>query len=146
LFIDLDEMKGINDTFGHAAGDWALVETARVLRATFRDGDVLARLGGDEFAIFACRAPMESAPWMMNRLKTNLDRLNAEPAREYLLKLSTGVTPCSAADNSSIGDLLARADAQMYEQKARTRGEATRISRVVKSGDRRKSPPRLDRP
>jgi diguanylate cyclase (GGDEF)-like protein len=146
LFIDLDGMKGINDTLGHAAGDRALVEAARVLRTTFRDGDVLARLGGDEFAVFAGRAPLESAPWMLSRLKANLARLNAEPARDYILKLSTGITPCLAADNSSIADLLGLADAEMYEQKARTRGGTPRSSTIVRSGDGRQSPSRLDRP
>jgi diguanylate cyclase (GGDEF)-like protein len=117
VFIDLDGMKVINDTLGHAAGDRALVETARVLRATFRDDDVVARLGGDEFAIFAGSATVESAPSVLGRLEAHLRRLNAKPARDFTLRLSAGVTACRAIESDSIVDLLERADAQMYEQK-----------------------------
>ena len=53
IYIDLNGMKAINDQLGHAAGDRALVETAELMRRTFRVSDVLARLGGDEFAVLA---------------------------------------------------------------------------------------------
>lgn len=50
-YIDLDNMKAINDRYGHAAGDLALMEMAGLLRRTFRESDVISRLGGDEFCI-----------------------------------------------------------------------------------------------
>jgi diguanylate cyclase (GGDEF)-like protein len=125
LFIDLDGMKTINDGLGHSAGDGALVEAALTLRQTFRDGDVISRLGGDEFAVIASRATMHSAPAILSRLDSHLQRLNATPGRAYSLKLSTGITPCLAAEDDSLADLLALADARMYEQKqANRRDEA----------------------
>ena len=51
-FVDMDDLKQINDTFGHQAGNCALVDAATVLKQCFRDSDILARLGGDEFAAF----------------------------------------------------------------------------------------------
>jgi diguanylate cyclase (GGDEF)-like protein len=117
FFIDLDELKGINDRLGHAAGDMAIVDAARVLRATFRDGDVVARLGGDEFGVLATKATMENAPAILCRLESHLARFNAEAGRDFGLSLSAGVTPYVASDGGLIGDLLKRADARMYERK-----------------------------
>ncbi len=137
FFIDLDEMKGINDRLGHAAGDRALVETARVLRATFRDADLVARLGGDEFGVLATRATMESAPAILNRLESHLARFNAEPGHDFGLSLSAGVTPYRAADGGRIGDLLERADARMYERKQAKKGHAPGPRLVMGDGARR---------
>jgi len=117
LFIDLDGMKAINDGFGHAVGDSALVETALILQKTFREGDVISRLGGDEFAIIATRATMLSAPTILARLNAHLERLNAGLDRQFELRLSTGITPCLASEKRSLADLLIFADERMYEQK-----------------------------
>ena len=61
IFFDVDELKLINDTFGHWAGDRALMELAGVLRQAFRSTDIVARVGGDEFAVLAI-APADAAP------------------------------------------------------------------------------------
>src|SRR5258708_31676270 len=53
FYFDVDNLKSINDTAGHAAGDAVLVQTAQVLRGVFRNRDVVGRLGGDEFAVLA---------------------------------------------------------------------------------------------
>lgn len=66
-FIDLDGLKQINDTLGHPEGDLALLETASVLRDTFRQSDILARLGGDEFAALAIGASEEGAEILRKR-------------------------------------------------------------------------------
>ena len=52
-FIDVDDLKKINDTLGHEEGDKALIDTAQIIRNTFRESDIIARLGGDEFAVLA---------------------------------------------------------------------------------------------
>ncbi len=117
FFIDLDGMKGINDGLGHAAGDRALVETASILRATFRDGDCVSRLGGDEFAVLAAKAKMANSAAILARLQMHLDRMNATPNRQFVLQLSIGVTPYVLAADGTISDLLQRADAHMYQQK-----------------------------
>src|SRR5206468_4904169 len=56
FFMDIDGMKQINDSFGHGEGDQVLRRTAKALKMTFRDSDVIARLGGDEFAVLAIEA------------------------------------------------------------------------------------------
>lgn len=120
LFLDVDNLKQINDTFGHAEGNRALVETADVLRRCFRQSDIVARLGGDEFAALVLDAERSgdvSIETVRNRLDHVLHHLNAQPDREYALVLSCGILRCGPDDAKSIEPLLERADALMYVEK-----------------------------
>lgn len=119
LFCDLDGLKRINDSFGHAEGDLAHVRTADALEETFRDSDVLARLGGDEFAILAWEASVPDLGTMLSRLEKNLRRANAEESR-YQLSLSVGVARYDHRSPLSLGELMAQADADMYRHKNRS--------------------------
>ena len=117
IFVDLDGLKRINDHFGHPAGDRALVETAQLLRETFRDSDIIARLGGDEFAILTMDSAEHDAHTMLQRLAEKVDAHNAWLSREFALSFSTGVAHYDGANPSSVGQLLAEADSWMYAQK-----------------------------
>jgi diguanylate cyclase (GGDEF)-like protein len=119
LFCDLDGLKKINDCFGHAEGDLALVRSADALEETFRDSDVLARLGGDEFAILAWEASVPDLGKMLSRLEKNLRRANAEESR-YQLSLSVGVARYDPLSPLSLVELMAQADADMYRHKNRS--------------------------
>ena len=121
LFADLDGLKSINDTLGHSSGDRALTTIARILKKTFRQSDILARMGGDEFAVFAMETPLASAEKVMARLQATLDSHNAKSSPH--LSLSLGVARYDREHRHSVKELLARADAQMYEQKRSKRGE-----------------------
>ena len=77
VYADLDGLKEINDTLGHRYGDEALVKMADVLRATFRQSDILARLGGDEFVVLAAEAWNDTEHTLLTRLETQLNILNA---------------------------------------------------------------------
>jgi two-component system cell cycle response regulator len=112
---DLDGFKHINDTLGHPAGDLALVDVAILLKHTFRDGDVVARLGGDEFAILANDARDETQ--LLNRLKANVDAYNAAPKNGYELSLSVGSICVEPDSTRTVEELLADADAVMYDRK-----------------------------
>jgi diguanylate cyclase (GGDEF)-like protein len=115
FFMDLNGLKTINDTHGHLAGDEALREAAQVLRQTFRDSDIVARLGGDEFVALAHVARDVEA--LRSRLRGHLDQFNARSDRPYMLDLSIGATLIDVASDDAIEDLIARADAAMYEEK-----------------------------
>ena len=117
FFIDLDGMKSINDTFGHAEGDHALVWTAELLRKTFRSSDIIARMGGDEFAVVAVEAEPSCVEIMMERLTGNLQVINSLSNRSYSLRFSIGVTYYDPAEPLTIDEMLKRADAAMYEDK-----------------------------
>jgi diguanylate cyclase (GGDEF)-like protein/PAS domain S-box-containing protein len=119
LFADIDDMKGINDTMGHAAGDSALTAVATVLRQTFRQSDIVARLGGDEFAVLAMETTDNSTTRILARLHENLDAFNA--ANGSAISVSVGIERQGRARGGSVEALLARADAAMYDQKRRLR-------------------------
>ncbi|MHB1389803.1 MAG: GGDEF domain-containing protein [Thermoleophilia bacterium] len=117
LFADLDDMKWINDTLGHAAGDRALAAAAGILRETFRDSDIIARMGGDEFVVFALETPGSDADSLLFRLNRNLETFNAGSGTPSRVMLSIGVAQYNPDDPTSIETLLSRADERMYAQK-----------------------------
>ncbi len=117
LFIDLDGMKGINDTLGHDEGDRALVDTADLMRATFRGTDVLGRLGGDEFAVLAVDAGPADADLCCSRLEDRVQAFNEAGSRPYRLSLSVGVVKVEEDAGHSVEELLQQADQLMYAQK-----------------------------
>jgi diguanylate cyclase (GGDEF)-like protein len=118
FFADVDNLKRINDSFGHLEGDYALVRAANALEQTFRDSDIVARLGGDEFAILAPEASGEDQEAILSRLEERLRRESAGESR-YRLSLSMGVVRLDPRHYVSIGELMRQADAAMYQEKAR---------------------------
>jgi two-component system cell cycle response regulator len=117
VFIDLDGMKAINDTYGHAEGDRALIDAAQLLRTKLRDSDVVARLGGDEFAalLFDCDPP--TAEVVVERLQASVRDHNARSSRPYSLSLSIGVAELVPGADATVDELIDRADRAMYEHK-----------------------------
>jgi diguanylate cyclase (GGDEF)-like protein/PAS domain S-box-containing protein len=119
VYADLDGLKQINDTFGHQAGDRALLKTADILRETFRSSDVLARLGGDEFTVLATVEQDGGTESLIARLEQQVGDWNATKAVPYDLSISVGVAAMDRNNDSTIEELLARADKAMYENKRR---------------------------
>ena len=117
FFLDVDNMKWINDELGHKEGDLALIETANVLREAFRDSDIIGRLGGDEFAVLAIEARETKTEHIVARLAQRLQARNAQPDRRYRLSLSVGIASYDPAAPLRLDELMARADALMYENK-----------------------------
>jgi diguanylate cyclase (GGDEF)-like protein len=118
FFCDVDNLKKINDSYGHGEGDVALVRAADILERTFRDSDILARLGGDEFAVLALEASSQYQGVILDRLKTNLEKSSASESR-YQLSLSVGVGRFDPMCPVSLRELMAKADQAMYKQKGR---------------------------
>jgi len=118
LFLaDVDDLKSINDAFGHREGDLALVRTADALERTFRNSDIVARLGGDEFAVLALEASCQDQDAILRRLEGHLHKASAEGLR-YKLSVSVGAARFDPKNSVSLEDLLAKADQAMYEQKS----------------------------
>src|SRR4030042_687568 len=90
LYTDLDNLKEINDEFGHLIGDQALTETTRILKQTFRGSDIIARIGGDEFVVLTSETPATRAHNLYIRLKTSLDAFNKQAKLPFKLELSIG--------------------------------------------------------
>ncbi|MDD5168837.1 MAG: PAS domain S-box protein, partial [Syntrophales bacterium] len=116
IFMDLDHLKWINDTFGHQEGDAALVEIAAILRRTFRKSDTIGRMGGDEFAVLAMDTAQE-VPKTVSRFLDALDSCNKSETRRYKLSVSMGTAHFDPENPSSLDELIARADDLMYKEK-----------------------------
>jgi diguanylate cyclase (GGDEF)-like protein len=115
LFFDLDEFKAVNDTFGHEAGDAALIEFAKLLQTTFRNSDIIARYGGDEFVVLL--ADTDDPTLALERLQAFLVSRNAHPSSGYPLGFSVGTTVVEPTADISLEEMIALADASMYEMK-----------------------------
>jgi diguanylate cyclase (GGDEF)-like protein/PAS domain S-box-containing protein len=124
IFVDLDDLKEINDRLGHAAGDGALVDTATVLKSTFRERDVVARLGGDEFVVLVTDSSVVREADLLARLGGRLDALNGKPGREFQLRFSTGVAAFDPGHPEPLEELLSEADSRMYLDKRRRKDAA----------------------
>lgn len=129
IAADIDDLKVINDRFGHAVGDQALVAAAGILRQTYREADIIARLGGDEFTVFPIEASSSAAPMLLERLATNLRKWNDVHQREFYLSMSTGAAILEGELSKDVQQLLSEADSQLYQQK-RSRGRVEPISAV----------------
>jgi diguanylate cyclase (GGDEF)-like protein len=117
LFVDLDGLKMINDTFGHRAGDEALIQVADLLSKGIRRSDVVARIGGDEFGILLENANQESAHETATRL---IDLIcGSELVHDGdALPLSVAIGVGTINPDDTPGTVIARADEEMYRRKA----------------------------
>jgi two-component system, cell cycle response regulator len=117
VVADLDGMKKINDTLGHEAGDRALIETAGIMKKTFRDSDIIGRIGGDEFAVCIIEDDSSTAEAITRRLEENIRTANQAIRSAYELSISAGIARFETSSQASFEEMLAQADALMYEKK-----------------------------
>lgn len=131
FFTDVDGLKEINDTLGHAEGDAALKCTAKALEMTFRDSDVIARLGGDEFAVLAIEASGQNEMSIEDRLAEYLN--SRGPKDAYKFSVSLGTARFDPWNPTSLRDLIAEADRAMYQQKRSRSSERFRSAEYCQS-------------
>ena len=117
LFMDVDNLKRINDTLGHHKGDEALMRLADIINQTFRKSDIKGRMGGDEFAIFPIESSMAGAKTAVKRLRKNLEAFNQKNRDNFELSVSLGIASYDPEHPSTIDGLLVRADKLLYEEK-----------------------------
>jgi diguanylate cyclase (GGDEF)-like protein len=113
ILLDLDDLKYRNDHFGHAAGDAALVATARSCEHVVRSTDLVARLGGDEFAVLVPGSSLEGASILAGRLRTTVELARSEYGR---LRVSVGVAAVEHGLMSATA-IMQAADADLYRDK-----------------------------
>jgi diguanylate cyclase (GGDEF)-like protein len=118
LFCDVDNLKKINDAYGHHEGDLALIRVADVLEQSFRGSDVLSRLGGDEFVVLAAETSNQTQEILLRRVEKNLKKVSVTESR-YALTVSVGVARFNPKNAVSLGELMVEADKAMYEKKRR---------------------------
>lgn len=122
IFVDMDDLKNINDHYGHTEGDKALEAVAKLLRATFRESDIIGRMGGDEFAVLAINVQENSDRVIAERMQKSLAAFNQVNQKGYELSFSWGMIYYDPRENTPLGNLLTKADILMYENKRRKKG------------------------
>ncbi len=125
LLIDIDFFKAVNDTYGHAAGDAALQQAARVIADSVRGSDVVCRYGGEEFLVLAPETGVEGASALAEKIRRAFSaRLFGDAGRVFPLTLSAGVAQLDPGESGN--DMIARTDEALYhaKQTGRDRVEA----------------------
>lgn len=117
VFMDLDKLKPINDKFGHAEGDHALMAFSSQMKNLFRDSDLFARLGGDEFTVLLTNTTKQQAEEVIGRFSRSLKKYNQEAQRGYDVTFSFGIVEFNAEKRPMIDELLADGDSLMYMMK-----------------------------
>lgn len=117
VFFDINKFKNINDKYGHAEGDRALIAFAQQMRYTFRESDVFARMGGDEFVVLLTNTTIVFAEELIQRFRAAVDTYNRKAKRGYKISFSSGMVSVDTDHPQSINVLLDRADSVMYQQK-----------------------------
>ena len=117
VMYDLDGLKLINDTFGHAEGDFAIQVVAHALESSIEEGDICSRQGGDEFQIFGIGYTYESAKQLVEKVQKYLDNYNKLHTKDYLIKASCGFSIKIPTKVSDISDMFEAADQSMYVDK-----------------------------
>ncbi len=124
FFVDLDNMKEINDQHGHMQGDLALTDLSQTLLQTFRESDVIARVGGDEFCVLLTSPDEGDISSSIGRLDDAIEAYNQSRPSPYQVSISIGVGFYDPADPCTIEELIDRADAAMYKVKTDKRALA----------------------
>jgi len=119
IYVDLDSLKYINDTFGHTAGDMAITHFARILTDTFRDSDVIGRMGGDEFVVLLIDATESDIAGMQALLHNNVNAYNLQAENLQALSFSLGAIRIGQNSTITMEEFLSQADEAMFAHKQR---------------------------
>jgi len=126
IFIDLDNFKKINDTFGHDEGDRVLKDVSQVLMESARDIDIVGRLGGEEFIIALVGASEEEAFEKAECIHSKIKERISLPEEKKRVTGSVGIASLGASDADDLDELVGYADQAMYEAKTK-RGKNTTV-------------------
>jgi diguanylate cyclase (GGDEF)-like protein len=122
LYADLDNLKEINDAFGHQEGDRMLTDAATILKSTYRESDIVARIGGDEFVVFPVGSSEDNVEVVKSRLQKNIDTYNAKWELSHKMSMSVGISCYDPVSRQSVDEVLAEADRLMYSCKKNKKG------------------------
>jgi diguanylate cyclase (GGDEF)-like protein/PAS domain S-box-containing protein len=116
-FLDIDNFKSINDTFGHDEGDKVLKEVTGLFKSTLREVDIICRMGGDEFLLAFPDSSLQEIPLIRERLEEELLQLNRKIEKDYNIQFSIGFSEYLHDKPKDLDELISIADQKMYKEK-----------------------------
>ena len=116
-YVDINDLKIVNDTYGHAEGDSLISAACGAMRDSIRQMDTICRMGGDEFLILFPDCGLSDASQVWKRVVENMAEFNLRHVKPYLLSMSHGILQYDPASRDSIESLLRRVDDLMYREK-----------------------------
>ncbi len=120
-YIDMDNLKQVNDRFGHKDGDFALTSIANTLRKSFPKGSILARIGGDEYAVFVPDMKGTTTKNIIDSMTYYQDRVNELSGKPYYIEFSYGFEKLVCSDVLDIEAEMSKADKKLYMDKKNKR-------------------------
>ena len=117
IYADMDNLKLVNDEFGHDEGDFSIKTIAKILSESFRSSDVVGRMGGDEFAAFAIITQESCTDKIKDRIQKSMKEFNDQCDKPYYVNISIGVHEFIIDDSVEIEQVLTKADADLYVEK-----------------------------
>lgn len=128
ISMDMDGLKGINDTYGHAEGDYALKKIGDFMCKATTSGEICARFGGDEFIIVLCSEnASERADEIVNEIKSDIEYFNAFGNKPYYLNMSIGIYTKIADKTDTLDEYIRNADNLMYENKKENKKKENKL-------------------
>jgi len=122
LILDLDFFKKVNDTYGHLAGDAALVHVTRIIQQSLRQYDILGRIGGEEFAVFLSNTTIEKSLEIAERIRRSIEH-SALSYEGCDIALSVSIGQTTLGCNTLFNDLYDQADQALYKAKSSGRNQ-----------------------
>lgn len=117
IYADMDNLKIVNDEFGHDEGDFSIKTIAKILSESFRSSDVVGRMGGDEFAAFAIINQDSHPDKIKERIQRSMQAFNDQSDKPYYVNISIGLYEFIIDDTVEIEQILTKADAELYIEK-----------------------------
>ena len=121
LYADMDDLKKVNDEYGHDDGDFAIREIASVLKEAFRNDDIIGRIGGDEFVAFALVGSDDAESTIKSRILRIAEEHDSASGKPYKISVSTGFHLFRCSSDVDIYEMLDMADTDLYHEKQEKR-------------------------
>lgn len=120
-FIDVDDLKKINDQFGHCEGDRLLIITSQIIKQNIRKNDVIFRFGGDEYVVIFPDTTEYEAKFIWKRITKKIEKFNQQNKSKWLIRLSAGFAESNKFEKLGYDSLIDQADWNMYREKCKNR-------------------------
>ncbi len=121
LFVEIDHLKEINDSFGHAAGDFAITTAADFLRHCIPEDAAIARIGGDEYVALVVADCEDGCDVLTKRLEKHARDFNMSSDKPFYVEMSAGIYSFTCEKNTDIPEILKHSDEVLYEKKKNRR-------------------------